>query len=224
MTYPLIIFDCDGTLVNSEYLNIKAIFDTIKPFGVTHYDMDYAMKHFSGHRFSRIVQMITAETGTTFPDDIAQTYLKNVRAIAPSEMKPVEGADDMVRAAQNHAEHIYVVSNGERRNVFDSLDFVNLRDFFLDDRVITGLMAPNPKPAPDLFLLASEQSNISPKQSLVIEDSVAGITGAVAAGMTAWGFCGTHHDAEKHEHSLREAGGAKVFHSMRDMIDSLNKV
>ncbi len=224
MTYPLIIFDCDGTLVNSEYLNIKAIFDTIKPFGVMRYDMDYAMEHFSGHRFSRIVQMITTETGTAFPDDIAQTYLKNVRAIAPSEMKPVEGAIDMVRTAQSHAEHIYVVSNGERRNVLDSLDFVNLRAFFPDDRIITGLMAPNPKPAPDLFLLAAEKSHIPPEQTLVIEDSVAGVNGAVAAGMTAWGFCGAHHDAENHAETLRDAGATQVFYNMRDMVIALNKI
>ena len=224
MTYSLIIFDCDGTLVDSEYLNIKAIFDTIAAFGVTHYDIHYAMEHFSGHRFSHIIRMITEESGVSFPDDIAQTYLKKVRTLAPTEMKSVDGAMEMIKASKNHAEHLYVVSNGERKNVMTSLDFVGLRDFFKDEHIITGLMAPNPKPAPDLFLLASTQSGTAPQSSLVIEDSAAGVTAARAAGMDAWGFCGTHHDAVNHAQKLTKAGAHKVFHSMGDMLGALNEV
>ena len=98
MTYSLILFDCDGTLVDSEYLNLKAIIELIEECGVTGYDIEHGMRHFSGHRFSKILALISKETGITFPDDARKRYLQKVRDRAASDMKHVEGATDMVRA------------------------------------------------------------------------------------------------------------------------------
>ncbi len=217
MPYSLILFDCDGTLVDSEYLNLKAIIELIGECGVTQYDMEYGMRHFSGHRFSQILKNISDETGVTFPDDAGPRYLQKVRDLAPTEMKGVDGAEDMVRAASERAV-TYVVSNGERTNVLTSLEFVGLKDFFADEQVISGAMSPNPKPAPDLFLLACEREKIKPSSTLVIEDSVAGVTAARAGGMDVWGFCGTHHDKEPHARKLKAAGAKHVFDSMHEMV------
>ncbi|MGH1375294.1 MAG: HAD family hydrolase [Alphaproteobacteria bacterium] len=220
MTYSLILFDCDGTLVDSEYLNIKAIIALLEEFGITNYDIPYGLSHFSGHRFSNIIAMIAKETGFTFPDDAAKQYLAKVRALAPTEMSAVEGAKSVVQAAANMAE-ICVVSNGERNNVLWSLDFVDLRTFFEDDYIFTGLMAA-PKPAPDLFLLAAERKNTPSAQTLIIEDSITGVTAAVAAGMDVWGFCGTHHAPDDHADNLKKAGATAVYHSMSDIKEALD--
>ncbi|MGH1456603.1 MAG: HAD family hydrolase [Alphaproteobacteria bacterium] len=217
MTYSLILFDCDGTLVDSEYLNLKAIIELIEECGATGYDIEYGMHHFSGHRFSQIIGKISTETGIIFPKDAGKRYLEKVRALAPKEMKPVEGARQMVEAANDSA-IIYVVSNGERTNVITSLEFGGLKPFFPDERIISGAMSSNPKPAPDLFLLACEKEHIPPSDTLVIEDSVAGVTAARAGGMDVWGFCGTHHDPDAHKQKLMDAGAAHVFMSMHDLL------
>lgn len=224
MTYSLILFDCDGTLVDSEYLNNLAMIKVLHDFNLTQYTIKHALDTFTGLRFGEIIRSISAETGQTFPKDIAQNYLQKVRVLAPDYLKPIEGVINVVQLAHERCEHVYVVSNGERNNVLTSLDFVGLRSYFDDARVITGLMAPNPKPAPDLFLLAGEMSGVSSEHALVIEDSVAGVTAAVAAGMNAWGFTGTHHDSENHANTLRTAGASQVFSSMDDLKNALHKI
>lgn len=223
MAYSLILFDCDGTLVDSEYLNLKAILQLMEECGVTGYDVENGMQKFSGHRFSQIIAGIKAETGVTFPDDIVARYLQKVRDLAPTDMQRVEGAKKMVEAAAQQAT-IYVVSNGERTNVLTSLEFVGLKEHFPDDHVISGAMAKNAKPAPDLFLLACERENISPADTLVIEDSVAGVTAAKAGGMDVWGFYGTHHDKENHAKRLIEAGATHIFTSMQAMQDHFKAI
>lgn len=217
MAYPLILFDCDGTLVDSEYLNLKAITELIEEYGARGYDMEYGMHHFSGHRFSQILTMISEETGITFPNDASKRYLHKVRALAATDMNPVEGAFHMVEEASKNS-CIYVVSNGERTNVITALEFVGLKPFFVDENIISGAMAEKPKPAPDLFLIANEREKIDPKDTLVIEDSVAGVSAAIAGGMNIWGFCGTHHDKEGHARKLKQAGASHVFMSMEDML------
>ncbi len=216
MRYSLILFDCDGTLVDSEYLNLKAIIDVIQRHGAKNYDVEYGMRHFSGLRFSQIIGTISEKDGITFPEDAKYQFLDRVRELAKTEMKPVEGARDMVNVAEKDAT-IYVVSNGERTNVLMSLEFVGLKSFFPDERVISGAMTKNPKPAPDLFLLACDKEKTDPSDVLVIEDSVAGVTAARAGGMDVWGFCGTHHDKETHAQHLKEAGAQHVFNTMHDM-------
>tara|TARA_R110001592_G_scaffold3525_31_gene20199 strand:- start:14951 stop:15631 length:681 start_codon:yes stop_codon:yes gene_type:complete len=223
MPYALIIFDCDGTLVDSEYLNNLAIIDVLHACGLTHITMDHALEEFVGLRFSTIMSNITRDTGHVFPDDAAQTYLAKVRALSPTHMKAIEGAREVVLYAQSIADTC-VVSNGERNNVLASLDFAGLRDLFDDDFIFTGLMAPNPKPAPDLFLLAAARKNIAPSETLVIEDSTTGVAAALAANMEVWGFCGTHHEPQRQAETLRKMGAHATYLTMHDMLKDLNKI
>lgn len=223
MSFSLILFDCDGTLVDSEYLNNLAVLETLRDYGVHDFDMDYALTHFVGLRFSRILDLVGEKTGTTFPDDARYHYLQKVRVLAPLHMREIEGAKDMVQTAQKYAVTC-VVSNGERNNVLNALDRVGLEAFFPESHVYTGLMAPNPKPAPDLFLRAAKEHERSPQDTLVIEDSVAGVTAGLAAGMQVWGGCGTHHAPDAHAALLQKIGAHKIFHSMSEMKDALSSI
>ncbi len=223
MPYDLIIFDCDGTLVDSEYLNNLAIIDVLHECGLTHITMEHALEEFVGLRFSTIMGNITRDTGHVFPEDAARTYLAKVNELSPVHMKAIDGAREVVLCAQSFADSC-VVSNGERNNVLASLDFANLRELFEDEFIFTGLMAPNPKPAPDLFLLAAERKNIAPPKTLVIEDSVTGVEAALAANMDVWGFCGTHHEPERQAETLRNMGAHATYLSMRDVLGDLNKI
>ncbi len=223
MAYDLIIFDCDGTLVDTEYLNIKAIISLLQDFDVEGYDIEHGLTHFSGHRFSHIIGLISEETGFTFPPNAANLYLAKVNALSETETKKIDNVHKMVETAKKHAD-ICVVSNGERNNVLSSLKRADLIGFFEEEFIFTGLMAANPKPAPDLFLLASNKKDICPSRTLVIEDSVAGVKAAVAAKMDAWGFCGTHHMPQQHTKTLIGTGAKATYATMDDIVDSLNKV
>lgn len=216
MIYGLIIFDCDGTLVDSEALNNQAMLDLIKSFGIHDYDMDYALTHFMGLRFGKIAEMIAAQTGFTFPEDAPARYRARVRELTTAHLSPIAGAADMVREAARQAK-ICVASNGERGNVLFSLQKVGLLDFFTEQRVFTGLMVENPKPAPDLFLLAAKTLGESPENALVIEDSPAGVQAGLSAGMQVWGFCGAHHAPEKHAQKLEKSGAHAVHLCMDDL-------
>ena len=221
MTYPLILFDCDGTLVDSEYLNNLAVLETLAHFGVHSYDMDHALTHFVGLRFSKIIETVSAHTGVSFPPDAAKHYLSRVRDLAPHHMRAIDGANEAVIFAKEKS-RIGVVSNGERNNVLLSLDFVDLRKHFDDEDIFTGLMAV-PKPAPDLYLLAAKTMGYAPDQILIIEDSVTGVTAGVAANMTVWGFTGTHHAAYTHAQTLTRHGAKRVFKDMADLIIALKE-
>lgn len=222
MPYDLIIFDCDGTLVDSEYLNNYAMLEILYDHGLHQYTMDYALKHCVGKRFSKILAQITAETGVIFPDDIAATYNKRVTALAPTYLKPIDGARETVELAMQYAE-VCVVSNGERSNVLNSLTQTGLRDYFGDDFIVSALMAPNPKPAPDLFLYGAALKGIVPEKCLVIEDSLVGATAGIAAGMEVWGVTYAHHAPQIHEKALLDLGVADVFHSTEEKRAALSK-
>lgn len=222
MSYDLIIFDCDGTLVDSEYLNNYAMLEILHDHGLHQYDMDYALKHCVGKRFSKILAGITAETGVTFPEDIAAIYNKRVTVLSPTYLKPIEGAQETVELAMKHAQ-VCVVSNGERSNVLNSLTQTGLRDYFGDEFIVSALMAPNPKPAPDLFLHGASLKGVAPDKCLVIEDSLVGATAGLAAGMDVWGVTYAHHAPQEHEAALRELGAADVFHSMADKRAAITK-
>jgi HAD superfamily hydrolase (TIGR01509 family) len=222
MTPALILFDCDGTLTDSEYMNNLAVLETLKHFGVDAFDMEYALTHFVGLRFSKILSLASEATGAAFPENARDTYLQKVRELAKVHMKVVDGAKDVVELALRRGKAC-VVSNGEHHNVVNALKMVGLYELFDPSHIYTGLMAPNPKPAPDLFLTAASKMGFEPPQCLVIEDSVAGVTAGIAAGMETWGFCGTHHDQENHARKLLSIGAEKVFHDMADLKAALFK-
>ncbi len=215
-TTDLIIFDCDGTLVDSEHLNNLAVIEILHANGLTDYTLEYSLNEFTGLRFGAILKVVSGQTGYVFPETSARDFLKAVARLSPLYMKSIESAEDVVAHAAERTK-ICVASNGERNNVLTSLKFANLQRFFPDNIVYTALMVENPKPAPDLFLYAAEQNQTDPARCLVIEDSVAGVTAGVEAGMQVWGFTGTHHDADAHVQTLKEAGASKVFKTMTDL-------
>ncbi|MCK5374066.1 MAG: HAD-IA family hydrolase [Alphaproteobacteria bacterium] len=219
--FDLILFDCDGTLVDSEYLNILAVSQVLQDYGFGQYTQERIIKEFTGWRFSAMVKKIRKDTDYDLPENITWEFVERVRLLAPEHMRKIDGVIEMVRSAQSFAK-TYIVSNGQRDNVLASLEFSDLIPLFSKDRIINGTMAPHPKPAPDLFLLAARKAGISAGKTLVIEDSLTGVMSGLAAKMTVWGFCGTHHSPKIQEKRLLELGAEKAFHNMKDLSNALS--
>lgn len=213
MSYELIIFDCDGTLVDSEYLNNRATCELLAEQGLARYDMDYAFAHFVGRKFSEILKGITVETGHVFPMNMAQRYVTRAHELIPEFLKPVEGAAALLETARAHFK-IALASNGQRDNVIACLKQAGLLDYFGGCPLLAGTDVENAKPAPDIFLRAAAEAGIEPGRTLVIEDSVPGATGGRAAGMDVWGFSGAHQDPAGAAQKLKNAGAVKVYGSL----------
>lgn len=220
MTYDLLIFDCDGTLVDTEYPNNLATIELLHEQGLAQYDIDYAFANFVGKRFNEIIKDIAAETGHTFPDDMSARYIKKAAALLPTHLKRIEGAQRLVETAKDNMK-ICVGSNGQRDNVIYSLEIAGLKQYFPDEHIFTGIEVEKPKPAPDLFLLAAEKMGVSPEKCVVIEDSVGGATAGVAAGMTTLGFTGCAHNRAELTKKLNDIGVEEVFDSLIHIQEKL---
>jgi HAD superfamily hydrolase (TIGR01509 family) len=211
--FDLIIFDCDGTLTDSEYVNNRALLETLAESGFTEFDLDYAYANWVGTTVSNILLNIQMQTGRVPPDDIVPRYIARVSELQKTNMKAIDGAAELVAAAKTTFK-ICVASNGERSNVLRSLELTGLMEHFTLDTVFTKIQVKNPKPYPDLFLFAANAMGTDPSKCLVIEDSAAGVMAGAAAGMTVWGFTGSSHNQAKQEETLKSAGATCVFSAL----------
>ena len=117
--------------------------------GFPQYTAEYILENFMGLKFSEMIKRIGEETGHQFPQDFGKTYMNQVRKHMHGRVKAVEHAQETVKFAASHAK-LAVVSNGEHENTLDKIQFLGLCEYFSEDlNVVTGLMPPNPKPAPD---------------------------------------------------------------------------
>lgn len=210
MNFDLIIFDCDGTLTDSEYVNNRALLEILHEDGFTQYDLDHAYKHWVGSTVSNILLSIQMDTGKIPPQDLVPRYIKRVSDLQVSGLVPIEGAASLVSKSKSKFK-ICVASNGERSNVLNSLEVTGLMQYFTDATVFTKIQVPRPKPYPDLFLFAAKEMGVDPSRCLVIEDSAAGVMAGAAAGITTFGFTGSSHDPVRHEQTLKSAGATAVF-------------
>lgn len=208
--YDLIIFDCDGTLVDSEYLNNKVSSELLIEFGLTEYTPEKCINEFAGFTWTNIKLLLEDRHNLTLPPDFIQTYIDRVHIEMESGLKPIPGAMDLVKASSSKGK-ICVASNGERSNVMKSLSLQGYNDYFSEENIFTRIQVPNGKPAPDIFLFAAQNMGVNPQDCLVIEDSPTGVLAGVAAGMDVFGFVGASHDSAVQEKRLKQAGTQAVF-------------
>lgn len=219
--YDLIIFDCDGTLVNSEALNNSVTAEMIADMGLPQYDLQYCLDNFAGITLTNIIQILEERhPDVKFPDDAIELCREKVALRMPTELAGVPHAVETV-AALMQGYKICVASNGERGSVLQSLDLTDLKPFFADEIVFTANMVAHPKPAPDLFLYAAQKMGVAPERCLVIEDSIFGVRAARAAGMDVLGITGVHHDPGHQAVTLRENGATGIIITLPGILEYL---
>jgi HAD superfamily hydrolase (TIGR01509 family) len=215
----LIIFDCDGVLVDSEVISCRAHATVLTRHGYP-ITKEQVMHRFLGHSMRQAAREIEAELGRKLPDDFhTQVYAEIFRSFAVS----LEATPNIEVALTGISLPKCVASSGPPEKISASLNRVGLYERFAP-HIFSAVQVLNGKPAPDLFLFAAERMQAMPARCLVIEDSVAGVTGAVAAGMTVLGFHGGSHCQPGHADTLVEAGAALVFDDMRELPGLVRKV
>ncbi len=219
MTFDLIIFDCDGVLVDSEVISCRAHAETLTRHGYP-ITADQVLERFLGRSMRQATLEVEAELGHRLPDDFSsQTYAEIFRLFAESLEATPHIGDALARIAQP----VCVASSGPPEKISASLNRTGLYDRFAP-HIFSAVQVQHGKPAPDLFLLAAERMQTAPERCIVIEDSVAGIAGAIAAGMPVLGFHGGSHCREGYGDKLRAAGATATFDDMRQLPELIARL
>lgn len=220
MTHNLIIFDCDGTLVDSEHLYNSITAELLNGLGYQEYTPELCLELFGGQSWSTIRHDLEARHNEPMPDDLIQRYIKIANKRMNHDFDAVPHADTVLNTLTSQLKSC-VASNGERGNVIKSLEVTGLLKHFDENRIFTKIQVERPKPAPDLFLFACNQMESTPENTIVIEDSTAGVTAARAAGIHVLGFVGTAHNPHKQAEALKNAGADAIIDELIHIEDHL---
>lgn len=209
----LVIFVCDGVLVDSEHLSHAVLHGMLIEMGAE-ISFEQTVDRFIGTTMPMCVERIAALLGHAPPGDFLNQFASRTRAAFSAELRSVPGVEGLLATLRTP---FCVASNGNRAKVDFTLGHTGLLPLFAQ-RIFTAEEVEHPKPAPDLFLYAARSLNVPPAQVIVVEDTPTGIRAARAAGMHAMGFAAMV-PAER----LREAGAHAVVEDMLElqiMLDS----
>jgi HAD superfamily hydrolase (TIGR01509 family) len=217
--FDLVIFDCDGVLVDSEVISCRAHAETLTRHGYA-ITADGVLDRFLGVSDREARRAIEAELGRSLPDDFEAQVKEAALRQDGTDLRAIADV-----AVAIHAIGIAkcVASSGTPEKIRHGLGRAGLLEH-LAPHLFSATQVARGKPAPDLFLFAAEQMQTMPARCLVIEDSVAGISGAVAAGMTAIGFDGGSHCRPGHADKLRAAGAVMTFDRMRQLPELMRRM
>jgi len=175
-----IIFDCDGTLVDSEHLFNRALSQQLKEHSIE-LSAEQLVTRFRGVKLTTILDTLTAEFGLRSNDSFIDDYRKSVGLIFSKELVACDGVSETLSQIDLA---MCVASNGPLAKTQLALRVTGLARYF-DDKLFSAYDVNSWKPEPDLFLHAAKKMGFQPEQCHVLEDSVVGIQAAKAAGMTA---------------------------------------
>ena len=189
MAIDLVIFDCDGVLIDSEIISAQMLVDELAKLGVV-IDLDYVAMHFLGRSYPTVMKQIRTEFGLDLPPEFEDQYRERLMTAFKTKLRIMPHVAEVL--ARFNLPYCVATSSSPRR-AETSLGLVGLQAL-TGPLLFTSTMVARGKPAPDLFLHAMRQMGVSdPARCLVIEDSLNGIRAARAAGMQVWRFTGGSH-------------------------------
>ncbi|MBM6592651.1 HAD family hydrolase [Microvirga pudoricolor] len=211
----LLIFDCDGVLVDSEILSCQIDAELLTELGFPYTAQEIA-RQFVGSSIKDQIVRIEAEHNRLIPADFPERLHTTLMARFETELQPIPGVRDAILSLPYDR---CVASSSTPDRIAISLRITGLSDLF--DRRFSSVEVTHGKPAPDLFLHAAGRMGYAPADCLVIEDSRFGVQAARAAGMRVIGFTGGGHCADDHETVLKAHGADLVIGRMSDLRDTV---
>jgi len=209
--FDLVIFDCDGVVVDSERI-VHAVFGAfIRSLGAHLSDAEM-FERFLGLRLAECLGVVEEITGQPVPPGALDRYRADRDRVLREQVQPVEGVREVLESLTIP---YCIASSGDLDKMRVTLGATKLLPLF-DGRFYSATEVPRGKPAPDVFLLAAQRMGVAPARCVVIEDSVNGVLAGRAAGMTVFGFAGLTAPAK-----LIDAGAALVLSHMRELPELL---
>ena len=214
MRWPeVVIFDCDGVLVDSEVIALGQMRRALGAAGlpITH---DQAIDRFLGLSVDSIIQRAEADLAGALPADFRDDLARDILARFAGELKGIAGVRQAVAGLGCR---VCVASSSPPERIRLALSVAGYSRLF-EPHIFSATMAPRGKPHPDLFLHAARQMGSAPEKCLVIEDSAPGVVAAVSAGMDVFGFVGgSHFFGDAPGERLKEAGASLIFDDMSQL-------
>lgn len=184
----LIIFDCDGVLVDSELLSASVLEQQLKEIDIL-LSFDDFREIFLGRSFASAKERLHKMSGKHLPDTFQSEYFTRLNQRFATDLQPMNGIHHILETIV--IDHCVASSSIPPRLDF-ALKKCDLEKYF-GSKIYSAVLVKNAKPAPDLFLHAAKVHGVSPENCLVIEDSEMGVRAAIAAGMMVWHFTGGAH-------------------------------
>jgi HAD superfamily hydrolase (TIGR01509 family) len=202
----LVIFDCDGVLVDSEPISNRILAERLTAIGLPTTTAE-SIRDYMGRSWASCEALIEQRLGRPLPEGFADGYHEELYAALRSEVEPVAG---VVAALDAIAAPVCVASSGSHEKIRTSLGTTGLLERF-EGRIFSATDVARGKPAPDLFLHAARTCGAAPEHCVVVEDAVAGVQAARAAGMRVLGY------AALTSAEALAAEGAEVFTAMAEL-------
>ncbi|MDX6749407.1 HAD family hydrolase [Geminicoccaceae bacterium 1502E] len=202
----LVIFDCDGVLVDSEPLAAAVLAEALRELGFAA-DEAFVYRHFLGKSVATMRRIFADELRWELPEDFVDGLLPRLQRRFRDELQAIDGMAGLIRGL---GVPCCVASSSSPDRLHLALELAGLLPL-VTPHVFSATMVPRGKPWPDLFLLAAERMGAAPGRCVVVEDSEAGVQAARAAGMRVVGFTGGGHAASPEHRAMLEAAGASAI-------------
>ena len=207
-----ILYDCDGTLIDSEHIAGSVCAEALTRVGYP-ITMEEFNGRFNGVPVKETWAMLRAEIPFELPEGFNEAINAKIHQLMDTELESLPGAAE---AIQKIGGRKAVASSTQRPRLLKNLEFVGLAPLF-GEHIYSATQVARGKPAPDVFLFAASQIGADPAECIVIEDSVAGVTAGLRAGMRVIGFHGASNGITDLDARLKAAGALEVVHHM-DML------
>jgi HAD superfamily hydrolase (TIGR01509 family) len=213
----LIIFDCDGVLVDSEVLACRNVSECLGVLGID-LPASEVISRYVGISDQTMLEDLRRQFGHLIPLGFAETLQDTLIERFETELKPIRGVKGVLRTIPVP---VCLASSSPPERINYCLTVTGLTRYFNEENIFSSVQVRRGKPAPDLFLFAAEAMSVRPTECVVIEDSIPGVTAAVAAGMRCIGFAGGGHCQPGHAAQLFDAGAWPVLTEMRALPRTL---
>lgn len=201
----LVIFDCDGVLVDSEVISNDVLARSLTEQGLST-TLTQARRDYQGLLLADIGSRAQAKLGRPLAKDWLERYERDRAAVFRRELRAVPGAAETVKRIRAAGVPVCVASQGKLEKTRLSLRLTKLDGLFPDEVLFSAYSVARGKPHPDLFLHAAATMAVEPSRCAVVEDTPSGVTAAVSAGMRALGYA-----ADSDEAALRRAGAETLL-------------
>lgn len=211
--FDLVVFDCDGVVIDSEALSCAVLQRHLERHGVA-VELSEIFARYLGRSFSVVAEDYRRIRGRPIPDSFLAEMKVDLFETFERELRPIPEIETVLA---NLDLPFCLTSSSDPERIRVSLRVTGLAPYF-GDRVYNAEMVERGKPAPDLFLFAAGRMGAAARRTLVVEDSVIGVQAGKAAGMTVWGFIGGAHYAGRDGTAILSAAGAdRIFARMADI-------
>jgi HAD superfamily hydrolase (TIGR01509 family) len=207
-----LICDCDGVLVDSEIIADRVMLETLTAT-FPGLDFEPIVKTAFGQQTSRFLESIEKSFDITLPANFFDTIEHNVELELAASLSPINGVRDALQRVTLPAA---VVSNSRMKRVNASVRRAGLQQIF-GERIFSAEQVARPKPYPDVYLFAAKTLGVQPSRCVVVEDSVAGLNAARAAGMKTIAFVGASHIPDGYADALRKMGMTRIMQHMDEL-------